>query len=162
MDLTTSVDGLTTTETVAVSAIAGTFLASFVIFGIIFYVLLVIALWKIFTKAGEEGWKSLIPIYNCYILYKISGLSFLYWFVIPVVGASILSGVANSVSSEPVKYILLIVAYVTEIVIYAKFCSALAKAFGKGTGFAVGLFFLPNIFQLILGFGSAKYVGNKN
>ena len=39
---------------------------------IIWYVLVVVASWHIFTKAGEPGWKSIIPIYNEYILYKIS------------------------------------------------------------------------------------------
>ena len=29
-----------------------------------FYVLIIVAQWKIFVKAGQEGWKALIPIYN--------------------------------------------------------------------------------------------------
>ena len=33
----------------------------------------------------------------------------------------------------------------------------IAKAFGKGTGFAIGLIFLGFIFYPILGFGSAQY-----
>ena len=40
-----------------------------------FYVLIIVAQWKIFTKAGQEGWKALIPIYNVVVLYKIIGLS---------------------------------------------------------------------------------------
>ena len=153
-------EGLTTEQTVAVSAVAGTLLATIVIGCLIFHVLTVIACWKIFTKAGEAGWKALIPIYNTYIMYKISNLSFLYWFIIPVVGAGVLSGIGNSVSNDGLKGFLSFVSAVVEIVMLAKFSLALAKAFGKGTGFAVGLFFFPNIFQLILGFGSAKYVGN--
>lgn len=39
-----------------------------------FYVLIIVAQWKIFTKAGQEGWKALIPIYNVVVLYKIIGL----------------------------------------------------------------------------------------
>ena len=35
----------------------------------------------------------------------------------------------------------------------------LAKAFGKGTGFAIGLIFLSPIFMLILGLGDATYHG---
>ena len=38
---------------------------------IIFYILVIIGQWKMFEKAGESGWKALIPIYNLYILYKI-------------------------------------------------------------------------------------------
>ena len=35
----------------------------------------------------------------------------------------------------------------------------LSKAFGMGSGFAVGLFFLAPIFTCILGFGKAEYQG---
>ena len=28
------------------------------------YVVQIIAMWKLFNKAGEKGWKSIIPIYN--------------------------------------------------------------------------------------------------
>lgn len=34
---------------------------------LIFTIILVTANYKLFTKAGEEGWKSLIPIYNTWI-----------------------------------------------------------------------------------------------
>lgn len=96
-------------------------------------VLLVIANWKIFVKAGEAGWKSIIPIYNIYILFKISFGNGL-WF-------------------------LLLLVPIANIVIEIMLCYKLAKAFGKGIGFTLGLIFLPNIFSLILGFGSAEYVG---
>ena len=155
-------DGLTTQQQEAVVAVAGLSIAVIGLLALAFYVLLIIALWRIFTKAGEAGWKALIPIYNVYILYKISNLSFLYWFIIPVLAAGILLGIGGSMTNDTAKALISLVGYAIELVMYAKFSSALAKAFGKGTGFAVGLFFFPNIFQLILGFGSAKYVGNKN
>lgn len=43
------------------------FIMAYALFAFIFYILQVIAYWKIFTKAGEEGWKSIIPIYNGYV-----------------------------------------------------------------------------------------------
>ena len=46
---------------------------------IIFYLLVVIGQWRIFEKAGENGWKSLIPIYNVYILYKIIWDTRIFW-----------------------------------------------------------------------------------
>ena len=57
-------------EDVALAIGAGA-TAVYVVCLLVVYVLLVIADWKIFSKAGEEGWKSLIPIYNMYILFKI-------------------------------------------------------------------------------------------
>lgn len=114
-------------------AMAGASLFSSII-SLAICVLMIVGIWKMFEKAGEAGWKSLIPFYNSYILYKMAtgnGWLFLIAFI-PVVGALIAT-------------ILLSIK--------------LAKAFGKGTGFAVGLFFLTPIFYLILGFGSAEYEG---
>ena len=42
------------------------------IFSVIVVVLTLISLWKIFEKAGEKGFKVLIPIYNLFILFKIA------------------------------------------------------------------------------------------
>ena len=108
-----------------------------------FYVLIIVAQWKIFTKAGQEGWKAIIPIYNVVVLYKIIGLSpwllLLYLLsVVPVVGWII--SVALSIVST-IK---------------------LAKAFNQSTAFIFGLLFLSPIFQMILGFGKAEYVGPEN
>ena len=36
--------------------------------------LTIVSLWHCFKKAGEKGWKALIPFYNYYTLYKISGM----------------------------------------------------------------------------------------
>lgn len=101
--------------------------------GIVVCVLLIIAQWKMFEKAGEGGWKSLIPIYNLYTLVKIidgNGVKFLLFFI-PIV--NVIYGII--------------------------FCVRMASAFGKGLGFAIGLMIFPNIFQLILGFGGARYHG---
>ena len=108
-----------------------------------FYVLIIVAQWTIFVKAGQEGWKALIPIYNVVVLYKIIGLSpwllLLYLLsVVPVVGWII--SIALSIVST-VK---------------------LAKAFNQSTAFIFGLLFLSPIFQMILGFGKAEYVGPEN
>ena len=106
---------------------------SYVVVGIIVGVLLLVAAWKILEKAGEPGWKAIIPFYNMYTLVKIAdgkGIKFLL-FLIPIV------------------------SLIYDII----FSLRLAKAFGKGTGFGIGILFLPNVFSLILGFGSAQYIG---
>lgn len=115
---------------------------------VVILVLNIVANWKIFTKAGQPGWASIIPFYNDYISYKI------YWgngwlFLVPVVGA-VLAAIIPLVGW--ILSILLIVWSVFNV-------KKIATAFGQGTGFAVGLFFLPTIFQMILGFGKAKYKG---
>lgn len=106
-------------------------------------VLTIIANWKIFTKAGQAGWKSIIPIYNMVILYKVAGIS-PWWLLlyltafIPVVGTVISVGLTI--------YLMI----------------NLAKAFGKGSGFMVGLILLNTIFMMILAFGESEYQLNKN
>lgn len=103
------------------------------IVSVVLAILLIIAMWKIFQKAGEAGWKSIIPLYNTYIMYKItwgSGWFFLLS-LIPVINV----------------FMYIITAY------------KLAKAFGKGFLYTLGLIIFPFIFQLILGFGNSQYRG---
>lgn len=107
---------------------------------IAFWVLVIVAQWKLFVKAGEEGWKSIIPIYNTVVLFKIIGLN--PWLVL----LYLLSGI---------PFVGTIVLIALGIIVAIK----TAKAFGQESAFAIGLFLLPQIFQMILGFGSAEYVG---
>ena len=96
--------------------------------------LMVVSLWFLFKKAGEEGWAAIVPFYNLYVLFKITwgnGIMFLL-LLIPI---------ANIV--------IMIMTYVK-----------LAKAFGKGGGFACGLIFLSAIFMPIMAFSKdIVYVG---
>ena len=89
--------------------------------------------WIIFTKAGEGGWKSLIPIYNIYILYKIT------W-------------------GNGLIFLLLLVPFVNFIVGILTI-NKLSKCFGHGLGFTLGLLFLPIIFLPLLAFGDSRYEG---
>lgn len=115
-------------------------ISKFAIIGFIVLIITIIGMWKIFSKAGQAGWKSLIPIYNLVTLFKIAGIS--PWLVlgylasiIPVIGGLVALG----------------------ITIY--YNVKLAKAFGKSGLFAVGLILFNPIFTCILGFGSAQYEG---
>lgn len=122
----------TTTVSAAGAGIAAGILTTFMVLIILAWVVMVvIAEWKIFTKAGHEGWKALIPIYNAYTMLKILNMEPLLCFLTFVPGANFLLNIVMSVK--------------------------LAKSFKKGTGFAVGLILLAPIFTMILGFGSAKY-----
>ena len=127
-------------STIAAGAI-GSMLAIYFVIILAVAILQIIAMWKIFTKAGEKGWKSIIPIYNLVTLFKISGLS--PWLIlvyllgaIPIVGGIIC---------------LILLIYQA---------NSLAKAFGKDVGYTIGLILLPTIFYMILGFGKSQYVGN--
>ena len=98
---------------------------------LLLYVLTAIAWWKIFEKAGEDGWKALIPFYNIAVFVKI-------------------------VDENALKALLLLIPIVGEIyAILLQF--RLAKVFGKGLAFGFGLLFLNTIFTYILAFGDAHY-----
>jgi hypothetical protein len=98
-----------------------------------FTILMIAAWWKIFSKAGQPGWACIIPIYNLYVWCKIVGRPW-WWILLMLIPL--------------VNFIILIILFID-----------LAKSFGKGVGFGIGLILLPIIFFPILGFGSATYQG---
>jgi len=100
---------------------------------ILLCVVMIAAMWKVFTKAGKPGWAAIIPIYNVIVLLDIAGKP-AWWIVLYLIPL--------------VNFVMLILTYV-----------ALAEKFGKGGGFAMGLVFLGVIFFPILGFGGAQYRG---
>ena len=89
-------------------------------------ILTIVGMWKTFTKAGEPGWAAIVPIYNVIILLKIA--------------------------DKPVWWVLLFLIPFVNIVIMLIVSIEVAKYFGKSAGFGVGLFLLPCIFYMILGF----------
>ena len=123
------------------------------------WLLQIIANWRIFTKAGEAGWKSIIPIYGDYISYIIAWQPAYFWltFILGIV-SSYLQGTLETGESLTV-YMLVILIKIILVVISIMYSIKLARAFGRGTGFAIGLIFLQPIFMLILGFGDDRYYG---
>ena len=124
------------------------------------WILQIIANWKIFTKAGEAGWKSIIPVYSDYVSYKIAWQTGYFWLTVIL---SIISSVAQGFATPDADnmMILAIVSLVRIIMIIVSvmYSVKLSRAFGHGIGFAIGLIFLQPIFMLILGFSSDQYVG---
>ena len=146
---------LTTNEAIAAGGILGGMAATIAVIGLVFWILLIIANWKIFKKAGEAGWKSIIPIYNIYIFCKIIKINFwIFMLLIPVILGVFSAIFANN---ETMTMIVGIATGIYTLVLDIWISIRLAKAFKKGIGFTIGLIIFPNIFQLILGFGSAKY-----
>ena len=162
---------LTTNEAAAAGAIAGGMLGVIGVASIAIFILLIVAMWKLFEKAGEKGWKSLIPIYDVYILYKISGAKDWFWglvvaelvviinTIVATANGSIVTDAAGNITeiNDVVFPIVTAAMAIFELVAYIVLCAKLSKAFKRGAGTAIGLFFFPNIFTLILAFGSAKY-----
>jgi hypothetical protein len=96
-------------------------------------VLLIAALWRVFSKAGQPGWAAIVPIYNTIVLLRIAGRPW-WWLLLMLIPL--------------VNVVLLFIVYID-----------LARSFGKGTGFGVLTVFFSYICIPILGFGNARYVG---
>ena len=110
----------------------GTFAVLAVVY-VLFFVIYLVAWWKLFTKMGQPGWVGIVPILNAYGIYKLAGRE--WWWVI-----------------------LLFIPCINIIALW--FLAAdTAKLFGKEIGWAILLFLLPGIGHLILAFGDSQYVG---
>lgn len=96
-------------------------------------ILLIASLWRLFDKAGQPGWASIIPIYNVYVLIKVAG--------------------------RPGWWLILMFIPIVNIVIDIIVTVDVAKNFGKSGVYALGLIFLPFIFYPMLAFGEARYMG---
>lgn len=104
---------------------------------IVYFVLLpfiILARFKVFKKANEKGYKSFIPFYSRYILYKIgmdNGWYFIFSFI----------PIAN-------------------IIVHILMCLKLSKKFDLNKAFTIGLILLFPLFLMILGFNKRTYMGN--
>lgn len=100
-----------------------------------FVAAMVVGMWKVFVKAGKPGWTVLIPLYRVYCLTEMTLGKGIYCllFLIPCVGQFIMPPII---------------------------CMKLAKFFGKGWLFGIGIWLLPFIFLPILGFGNAEFTGH--
>lgn len=121
--------------------------------------LMIIALWKILKKSGNAGWKALIPVYNEYMIFKISWKKKYFWIMLlfAFIGGAVSGFVPYMPEYASVLLIAQTVLVFIALVISLKCNFKLAKAFGKGAGFGIGLILLPWIFYPILGFGKAKF-----
>jgi hypothetical protein len=118
---------------VPTAALAGLGIGFFLVMMVV-AVVFIIGYWKVFVKAGQPGWAAIVPIYNAYILTKIAG--------------------------RPGWWVLLLLIPFVNIVIILLLSIDIAKSFGQTPVFGVVmLFLLSGIGYLVLGFGSARYLG---
>ena len=110
-------------------AVLGFMMIIFAIIGLI----MIICLWKIFTKAGKPGWAAIIPIYSTIVLLEIVG--------------------------KPVWWILLLFIPIVNVVVLIMVIHRLSVSFGKDIGMTLLLIFLPFIGFPVLAFGDSRYIG---
>ena len=114
-----------------------------------------IALWRIFWRAWEWKWKSLIPIYNLYIVFKIAGIKNWFWYILLVIFiAAIISAIfpiyqdnLSNFSGEVASTVILLAWFL------------LAKKFGRSDSASILYTIFSGIAILILWFWDYKYEG---
>ena len=133
------------------SAIFSGFLGLFIAIAVIVLAIVIfelIAMAKVFKKAGQPGWAAIVPYYNVYTLLTIVGYNWYYIFIF--VAASFLSGVPG------LGFLIGLVVFAFNITFNIK----LAKSFGQSVGFGIGLLLASPIFLAIIAFSKdIKYVG---
>ena len=129
-----------------------------VLYYLVTYIFYVIAGIRIFAKFGEPGWKAIIPFYNTYVQYSkvwssTMGIASVALTLIHVVGSN------YTADNAMLSMVIAIVGGVNFVVTLLGNIK-LAKSFGHGTVFGLGLTFLQPIFILILGYSGDQYIGN--
>jgi hypothetical protein len=102
-----------------------------VVLGLAVIVTMVVAVWKLFEKAGQPGWAAIVPFFNVYTALKIVG--------------------------RPGWWLALMIVPVANIVVLIIVAVDLAKAFSRGGGFAVLLVLLPFVGFPLLAFSADAY-----
>lgn len=116
----------------AVGILAGVGIIMWII-GMAVSVISIIAMWKLYKKAGKPGWASIVPVYNIIVMLEIAEL--------------------------PMWYIALFFVPFANIYAIFKIYIEIAHKFGKSTGFGVGMVFLNFVFIPMLAFGKSQYKG---
>ncbi len=111
----------------AVFATLGIAIVIILIIAIPFVILYLVGLWKLFRKAGKNGWEAIIPFYNTWVLVEISGLS--WWYALIILSTSIVSFLGMDNLSGLCNLASLVASF---------FCYYnISKKLHKDTGFAI-------------------------
>lgn len=137
----------------------------------------ILCMWKVFNKAGEGGWKILIPIYNVYIQFKIANAKKRFWMcllltlAIPVILATMIDGIIYEMqmlgafimdNDRAIRLLAVLILALVIFIINVTVNFSMAKAFGLPGIFGLGLWLLPFIFYAIIAFsGSIQYASRR-
>lgn len=121
-------------------------------------IMMIVGTWFLLEKMGEKGWKSFIPVYRGYLIFK-------HVWNTEAFAANIITGILTGIALETAHIgvktfspafiaVLSIVGLgflIASLVIQIKLFSRLAKAFGHGKGYTFGLVVFEPLFILMLG-----------
>lgn len=147
--------GQAATGGLALGLAFGTLFTWIMVIAAVIWVLYIVSWWVMFKKAGDKGWKAIIPFYNVYTMYKLTWDKSMFWVILAL---DIIAGILLCIGQLWSVWVALVVAIAYAVIsIIAK--HKISKSFGHGVGFTLGLIFLDEIFYPIIAFGSSEYVG---
>ena len=136
-------------EIMAVSMILTAILATLISLN---YLLVVIGSYKLFRKAGEKGWKAIIPILNDYTRFKLYANKDLFL-------SFLIATMASNLIADGNK-LLMFLTFLSSIIVFVisfKMHLGMARSHGRNVGMAILLTILPGIGYMILGFDKSEY-----
>lgn len=116
-------------------------------------VFFIIVTWRIMVKAGYAGWCSLIPVYNSYVMLKVSCMS--GWWLLLYLAIGVVGQIPVNILSDYLWLVIpLGIAYLA-VAFWQGY--RLGRAFGKSTGFCIFSAILTPIAQIILAFDKSEW-----
>ena len=120
--------GLTTTQTAQVAGLSLGLTIANIVFLVVMWVLSCVAIWHCFTRAGEKGWKAIIPFWRQYVMFRIAWKteqfkSWLIPYLIGIVGAfcyGIFSSQPNMAVVAYIGFAVFVIAYIVSLVFLFK------------------------------------------
>lgn len=120
----------------------GTFFIILAIILIAFVIVATIANWKVYKKAGRNGWECIIPFYSYWVLTEIAGLEW-WWFLLAIVDSII-----SILGFEDLSSLGNLVSLFASFNIYFN----IARKFNKNKKISICAGIFSGIFVLIFGF----------
>ena len=118
------------------------------LFLLAFITVYIIGLWKIFKKAGKNGWEAIIPFYNTYILVEIAGLN--WWYFLIAISGTIIT----TIGLDSLTWFANIASIVVNFFIFYNIAKKMKK---QPVGFAIASIFISKILILVLGFSKDEF-----
>lgn len=147
--------GITESEVETAVVVLGITFLVIVSYAFISWVLSLIARWRVFKKAGEAGWKGIIPVYSKFIQYRLTWNTKMFWIALALIVVGEFLGDEGVIGF--IGALMALVGYIINNIVASH---KLSKSFGHGVPFTIGLLFFEGLFMLILAFGKSQYLGN--
>lgn len=116
---------------------------------LVFWIICIVGKWKLFEKAGKNGWAAIIPFYSDWVYVEIAGVNW-WWYLLVIASyvMNILSGISNHFDS------FVSMANLAKLIALFVCNYNISKKLHKDIIFAVLMTIFPFIVVPLIGFSS--------